>query len=256
MELGKFIRSLGRIYPKRNQEEWDYSGYQAGEKDFKREVKKVLLVLDFYEDVDKIIAREKPDLVLTHHPFIFGRKKDVLLSDEKKKELYEKVMNTYQFPIYSFHTNYDRSNGGMNDVMIKMLGIDEYEVASDTYMRFGKYKEPKKIEEVIDIIKKNFNLNHVSYNKVTEKVKSLGVIGGSGSSFFYEALKLNLDLFITGDSSHHSRLDMKRYGLNFIELPHECEELAFFIGMEKAIHSISSDIQIKRLPLQKSMEIM
>jgi putative NIF3 family GTP cyclohydrolase 1 type 2 len=45
------------------------------------EVKKIFLCLDFDDEIYANAVAAKPDLILTHHPFLYGSKHQVLAGD-------------------------------------------------------------------------------------------------------------------------------------------------------------------------------
>lgn len=66
-------------------------------------------------------------------------------------------------------------------------------------------------------------------------IKKVAFVAGGDSSAYFDALSLGADCYISGDCAHHTRLEMRRYGLNYIELPHEVEEIGFLKGMSDII---------------------
>ena len=72
------------------------------------------LCLDLDEEVYPIVKDIMPDLIITHHPFIYGTKYKVFKYDEKKKALCEAI-DKLNIPVYSMHTNFDEGRGGMNE---------------------------------------------------------------------------------------------------------------------------------------------
>lgn len=69
------IRRINSYFPPSSSEIWDFPGFQCGKRNPKREVKKVLLCLDFAEEVLEEANRFHPDLILTHHPFFLEKRK-------------------------------------------------------------------------------------------------------------------------------------------------------------------------------------
>ena len=119
----RLITLLGKRYPKSiAKKHGDYVGLMAGK--IPQEINKILLCLDYDEEVHETAKKYRPDLILTHHPFIYGTRNAVLKADPFKKALYEKVMKE-GFCIYSMHTNFDEAPNGMNDALSKALGLSD-----------------------------------------------------------------------------------------------------------------------------------
>ena len=100
----RLITLLGKRYPKSIAKKYgDFVGLMAGK--IPLEVNKVLLCLDYDEEVHEIAKNYRPDLILSHHPFIYGTRNMVLKNDPLKKTLYDKVIEE-GFCVYSMHTNF------------------------------------------------------------------------------------------------------------------------------------------------------
>ena len=70
MNTIKLLRNLAKRFPKSLADHGDHVGLMTGR--LKDDTKRILLCLDFDEIVyEKILQmKDKPDLILTHHPFI------------------------------------------------------------------------------------------------------------------------------------------------------------------------------------------
>ena len=66
----KIIRKIEEFYPRSLAESWDNPGLLAGRSD--REVHTVVIALDVSRRVVDLAVREHADLILSHHPLIFG----------------------------------------------------------------------------------------------------------------------------------------------------------------------------------------
>ncbi len=244
MKLRQLLLKLGRLYPVSLAEDFDYPLYQTGKKDMDKEIRKVFLCLDFTEECFVAAEREQPDLILTHHPFFFGKKKDVFLFDEKKKFLDGKINQYLSCPIYSYHTNFDKAKGGMNDVLLDELSLPLSYIGEESLLRVSILEKATSTEEIVKRLLSYFSFDHLCYLDFHTPVKKIGFIAGGAGNDFSLALKEKCDLFISGDCSHHARVDMTRYKLNYIELPHECEEKGFLIGMSKTLKGLDATMNV------------
>ncbi|MFA6830064.1 MAG: Nif3-like dinuclear metal center hexameric protein [Bacilli bacterium] len=257
MEQIKFINKLGRISPKRLAESWDHVGYQTGVKDSKRDVKKVLLCLDFSEIIFDKALQEKPDLILTHHPFIFGSKKRVFGLDPLKADLDVRICSELNCPVYSFHTNFDSAVGGINDTLMSFLDVHDVKIAKDGMMRLATLDQPMTISELCLHLKDRLELPYLFYNEgMIKEICKIAVIAGGGSSFYHDAIEQGADCYISGDCPQHNRLDIRRYQINYIDIAHEVEEKAFIVGMKKIINAIDPKIEVVFAFYEKNFEIV
>ncbi len=83
--------------------DWDNVGLLVG--DFDSDVKKVMTVLEANEAVVDEAIEKGVDLVVTHHPFIFGKINRVNTGDLKGNLIHKLIKN--DIAVYSMHTNFD-----------------------------------------------------------------------------------------------------------------------------------------------------
>ncbi len=69
------INILEKKFPKINAEEWDNVGLLVG--DYDKEVKKIQFSIDASLEVIENAIKEKVDMIITHHPFIFKAIKSI-----------------------------------------------------------------------------------------------------------------------------------------------------------------------------------
>ena len=255
MELGKLIRRISKRYPFSASEKWDFPGYQIGKRDFGKDIRKVMLCLDFEESGYKKAVEYKPDLILTHHPFLFGRKSDVLSKDPLKADLSILVENELDCPIYSYHTCFDKGKGGINDQVLRKMGLDVLYVSRDGLMRFASLEKDYSVKELAVLIQERLDLPYVFYEEgAIKKIRKIAIVAGGGSSLFHEALEEGADCYISGDCPHHTRLDIRRYQMNYIDISHEVEEDAFVTGMSECLESIDSGLDVFPYRFEKDFQ--
>ena len=110
--------SLCDIAPLELQMDFDNSGFLVGRRE--AEVKTVLLSLDVTaEVVDEAIERGA-QLIVSHHPLIWNKLSAI--TDESKTD--DKLLRLLEnrIAVISMHTNLDMAAGGVNDVLIELLG--------------------------------------------------------------------------------------------------------------------------------------
>ena len=79
MKCSEIITLLEQEYGKEYACDWDNVGLLAGRRD--KEVKKILLALDATDEVVEQAAEGAYDMLITHHPMIFGAIKRVTDED-------------------------------------------------------------------------------------------------------------------------------------------------------------------------------
>lgn len=249
METKILLKKLSKFYPKKLAETFDHVGLQANK--IKEETKTIFLCLDFDEIVyDYIVENHlesKIDLIITHHPFIFGTRAKVLKRDERKRILYEKVV-ALNIPIYSYHTNFDSGKHGMNDALAEALELKNVvQLATVPMARGGELKEEMEIHEFANYALEKLNVDYGTLiNEGKKNIKTVAIIGGGGWGSYEKVQKENYDIYISGDIPHHGRRGVVTLKYNYLDLPHEIERI-FMKQMGKVLKSIDQSLEILSL---------
>ena len=243
MKTKLLLRRLANRFPKRYAKmNHDYVGLMTGK--LPEEVHKIVLCLDFDQQVFPLIEENRPDLVMTHHPFIYGTKARVFKWDKRKEEL-SNTMDALGIPVYSMHTNFDTGRDGMNDALAEALELNNiYRPDNAIMMRIGELKEEMPIEEFAKFAKAKLNVDYgllIAVGKTI--VKKVGIVGGAGSGFWNVARDEGCDIFISGDVPHHIRRSIINEHFNYLDLPHEIEKI-FMPQMKKILLSLDPTLEI------------
>lgn len=119
MKIKDLTNYLESIAPLPYQESYDNSGLILGDKN--APVKKALITLDATEDVIDEAIREKCQLVIAHHPIVFGGLKKLNGKNYVERVVIKAIKNN--IAIYAIHTNYDNVLTGVNSEIAKRLGV-------------------------------------------------------------------------------------------------------------------------------------
>ena len=123
------VQYMEQLAPKHVAMEGDKIGLQLGS--LQKEIRNVLVALDVNEEVvDEAIALEA-DLIVAHHAIIY-RPLAHLQSDTPMGKVYEKLIKN-DIAVYIAHTNLDVTDGGMNDWMAEVLGIENDDSLEDVH---------------------------------------------------------------------------------------------------------------------------
>jgi len=80
--------------------------------------------------------------------------------------------------------------------------------------------------EYIDFVKTKLQVNHVRFiGNLDKKIRTVAIIGGSGSSYIAAVKTKKADLFITGDVGFHDGQDALDLGLNVLDVGHHVESM-------------------------------
>ena len=243
MKTRTLLLKLSKKFPKRiAKSHHDYVGLMCGK--LGEEVKKITLCLDFDETIFPEVVANTPDLIITHHPFIYGQKSKVLKNDEKKRILVEKL-EKIGIPVYSFHTNFDEGIDGMNDALAEKIGLTDIKQLENAPMaRGGILPKPMHIEELTKYLCQKLNVTHgIAINSGKKVINSLAIIGGGGWYLYKVAQLEGYDCYVSGDVPHHGRRGIVVDKYNYIDLPHEIENI-FMERMKKILLEMDSNLEI------------
>ena len=243
IEMITILRKLSKQFPKYLAKRYDdFVGLMVGK--MPNKVQKILLCLDLDETLLPAIKDYKPNVILTHHPFIYGTKAKVLKEDEPKRNLYNKLENL-NIPVYSFHTNFDAGKGGMNDALAIKLGLKNiYSPVLEPCMRIGVLPSPMEVKDFAKYVKKTLNVKYaLLINEGKPMISKVGIVGGGGSKDFPIAIKEGCDIYISGDISHRTRRNIVLSKFNYLDVPHEVEKI-FMPTMKNILLSIDNSLDI------------
>ena len=255
IEMNKVLRRIAKDFPKRYAKaNHDRVGLMTGKKPDK--IQKVFLSLDMDWEVLPLVKEFKPDVIITHHPLIYGTRARVLKADESKRQLVEEI-DRLGIPVYSFHTNFDTGKGGINDSLAEALGLTNvYAPEKDIMMRIGEL--PNQMEAV-EFAKKAKTDFHVDYalliNSGAKNIKKVGIVGGAGSRGWRLAREEGCDIFISGDAPHHVRRDIVNAQYNYLDMPHEIEKI-FMSAMKKILLEVDPTLEIKTVDHEKLPKVI
>ncbi len=119
MNLFEIINYLESVAPLSLQESYDNAGLITGNKQM--EVTGILICLDSTEAViDEAIANQC-NVVIAHHPIIFGGLKKLTGSNYIEKTIIKAIK--HDIAIYAIHTNLDNIRAGVNAKIAEKLGL-------------------------------------------------------------------------------------------------------------------------------------
>jgi Uncharacterized conserved protein len=248
------LRKLAAFYPTRLRDPGDYGGLMCGK--LPETAETILLCLDYDDEVYPEALKLHPDLIITHHPFVFGTPQAVLSSDPIKNDLYERTEKA-GLAVYSYHTNFDTGTPGMNDALAERLGLlDVVALEGCPMARGGRLPMRLPVRDFALYAKKKLGVSYglliPSGKPVVEKV---ALIGGGGWRSAELAQTLGYDIFVSGDVPHHGRRENVLRHFNYLDLPHEIERV-FMPRMKGTLLSIDPTLRVEIVDHEKLPEVI
>ena len=122
--VGDFCRVMETIAPTALAQGWDNVGLLAGDPDAR--ATKALLCIDLTRDVVDDAISKKANVVMAYHPPIF-KPISTLRADSSDTDAVVFRCIAHGIAIYSTHTALDAADGGTNDVIAALCGIEATE---------------------------------------------------------------------------------------------------------------------------------
>ena len=235
MNCVEIINNLRKWAPEETQEPWDASGWQIKLAD--RDVTNVVVAMDVVPEVVDLAVEVGAELILTHHPFLFGGLSNVAEETTKGAMVVDLIRSGIS--VYSAHTNMDKAKGGVNDQWIDKLGLknvrvlseeDELGIIGENNMSLADLKAVFEAE-AIDNVR--------GYGVKKEAVETIAFVGGSGADYIDEAALQGADVLITGDVKHHDGQHASEIGLMVLDIGHFHSEKAILMAMAEWVEEIS-----------------
>lgn len=226
------VKNIHRIMeehaPLRLKQSYDNVGLMVG--DMNSEVTSILVALDCTLDVVEEAKKKGCNLIFTHHPLLFRKPSNITTDTLLGRKIIELIKNDIN--LYSSHTNLDAVKGGINDIIMKLLGMDNYKIiepiegfsnseGNSGIGRIAELEEAITLEQLCDRVKKALNILFLRYaGDELKKIKKVAVINGSGQDYFSNAKKMGADCVITGDTTYHYVSDFEEEDIAVIDAGH------------------------------------
>ena len=211
-DLMEFLESIA---PFDLQEGYDNSGHLVGNPDM--EVTGVLCSLDCTEEIISEAVDRNCNVVVAHHPIIFGGIKRLTGNTYIDRTVIKAIKN--DVAIIAIHTNLDNVlSNGVNEKIANRLGLEDVnilvpKVSAHTDYETGSgitgyLKEPMDPMEFLQFLKESMNASIVKYTSlVKEEIHKVAVCGGSGRFLLDHAIQASADVFISADFKYHDYFD-------------------------------------------------
>ena len=206
--------------PPETQMDFDNSGFLLGHGE--RAVTRVLLSLDITAPVIEEAAAWGAELIVSHHPLIFHPLRSLHEAGEGGRAL---RLAEKGIAAICMHTNLDIAQGGVNDVLIRLLGAEpEAALDPEGCGRVGTLPEAMPLCDFLARCKKRLGAEGLRYVDGGRPVRRLAVMGGSGGSALGCAVAMGCDSYVTADVKHDVFLEAAELGVSLIDAGHFCTE--------------------------------
>ncbi len=220
-DIHEFLKTLAPEYMAM---EWDHVGLLGGRSD--REVKRVLVALDPFMTAAKEAKELDCQLLLTHHPALWGLDR---INDDSSQGSVMVYLLENGICALNAHTNLDCAPGGVNDCFAKALGLKNVHVIDPTgkdeqgrdygLLRGGEI-EPTAPETFGEFVKEALSCEHLRLNEGGREIRRVAVGGGSCYDALYRVKELGYDCLVTADCKYNTFADAKDWGVTVMDAGH------------------------------------
>lgn len=233
---------LCTLAPVELQMSFDNAGFLVGDKN--EEVHSVLLALDVTEAVIDEAVENNCELIVSHHPFIWDPLRSVTEEQLTSRKLIKLIKK--DISVISMHTNLDIAEGGVNDVLITLLGAECCgKLDEDNCGRIGMLQKEMELNEFLVFCRDRLNSKGLRYVDGGKKVKYLAVMGGAGGDAMADAVAKGCDTYVTADIKYHQFLEAKELGLNLIDADHFCTEAPIMPVLAGKLKNAYPELDVK-----------
>lgn len=257
MKLSEIYKIADEIAPKRLSDEYcaRYNAYDnsgvlvdAGE-----DIKGVLFTLDLTFAAIERAKEIGANLIICHHPAIYGKISDVRIDDERLTG--SKIVQCLKagISVIAMHLNLDAAVGGIDDCLMQGVAQaagEDFPMAQSVMHPledggYGKaYDLPQiSVQKLAENMKKVFSTSRVLYyggEKTVRRAVSCCGAGADEESILFAA-KAGADVFISADFKHHLLELAVEKGMGVIVLTHYASEN---YGFEKYYKKICQKLTI------------
>ena len=243
MTVKQLYEYIEKILPVRYSGEIDTDGAQAMPSPT-REVKRVLVALDPYRAAVERAISGGFDVLLTHHPLIYG---EAVEGTPPAKWLGE--LNSAGVAAFSFHMRLDAARDGVNDILCRLLGVCDALPFGDDEVpdlgRIGTLGEEISLFELAERTSQVLKTKSVKYSNCSEKkIRRVAVAGGATTDFIAPAAALGADVLIGGEFKHHAWGYAEGLGIALVEAGHYHTENPVCERLAEIVRSADAEIEV------------
>lgn len=210
-----------------------------------KEVNGILFSLDFSEAAVKEAERLGYNLIVTHHPAIYGGINRLDLTANSQARAIA-VCISGGISVISMHLNFDAAPNGIDNFLMQGVGGNEFTALSSVDGGFygrSYAVAPVVLPELVSKINANFStvaLCHGLDGRMVKKVASFCGAGCDDAAVNF-AKEQKVDVVVSSDFGHHRILELVESGIAVIQLKHYAAEN---YGFSRIYKNISGKLQL------------
>ena len=222
---------LDQKAPFRYQAGFDNAGFLVGHGD--AQVSRVLVALDITAETIREASEKGCQLIVAHHPVIWGQIGQVTDASSTGKNLLSLIERG--IAAICAHTNLDVVEGGVNTALAARLDLQEpvpleEEGIDDKGISYGIGRVgtladgARSLGSFAEQVKKALDLSGIRVLDAGVPVSKVAVGGGACGSMLPLVKEMGCDTFVTSDLKHDLYLEARALGINLLDAGHYSTE--------------------------------
>lgn len=208
-KIKEVVDYLDEMFRPELQEDYDNSGFLVGKGE--ADCTGVLVALDLTDGVLAEALAMGANLIVTHHPLIFGGVNRITDRNDSGRLLLKLICSGVA--VYAAHTNLDNLPWGVNGALGERLGLtgchtlkplDCRDIEAGAGM-VGELATGESLSDFLLRVKSTLGLSTLRYagGQGVKAVKRVAFCGGSGAFLIGDALAARADIYLTADLKYH-----------------------------------------------------
>ncbi len=239
MKLDDFLLAMERIAPRALAIPSDNPGLLV--QPDHGEISRVLVALDCTVDVAREAGRLGVDLVLTHHPLFFHPVRRLSYDDPATAAAC--MLLRHGIGLFAAHTNLDAAQGGVNDTLCELFGVENAIPFNDGVGRVGALAEPDTLGRFARRAERTLNTCVRFVGDENAIVRRIAVVSGGGGSDVLPAAEAGADVLLTGEIRHSEAIAARALGLAVVAAGHYESECVVLEPLIRRLQNAGFDVQ-------------
>jgi dinuclear metal center YbgI/SA1388 family protein len=171
-------------------------------------------------------------LLIAHHPLIYSPLKRLDAASDPIARAVTALVKA-DVALYAMHTNWDRADGGINDTLADIMGLQNVrrlgENGEACLPRIGDLPSPMTLADFLlktetALACRGTSALRVNAGDLSQTISRVAVCGGAGASLAGAVQAAGADAYVTSDVRHHEFLDAAGRGLALLDAGHQATE--------------------------------
>lgn len=215
---GDIFRFIDGFAPFCTAMSFDNPGLLVGDEN--TEVTKSLLSLDITPEVVREASELGAQLIVSHHPVIFHPLKRLDTASVPY------LLASRSIAAICAHTNLDMAPGGVNDCLADRLKLKNIKMLCENSASglpealCGETDREYSPREFAQFVKAALQCEGLRFVDGGRRVSSVGLCGGGGADYLYDAAQAGCQAFVTGECKHNILLDAQSLGVTLVAAGH------------------------------------